>query len=152
MPVLKDILPQSYYQHWCLFSTALATLVQKSIDPLLLPAAERQLTQFVRETSTRYGDRHIGINVHQLLHLVACVRLWGPLWTISGFAFEHMNGYLLSFFSGKTANPRKAMQAVMMTLQQAVAEADLCKQELHPDVRRAFLQMGGLKLMDVETM
>ena len=40
------------------------------------------------------------MNVHLLSHLVYYVRAWGPLWTMSCFAFESLNGELRKHFHG----------------------------------------------------
>ena len=34
------------------------------------------------------------MNAHSLIHIPFFVRQWGPLWTMSAFSFEHMNGFL----------------------------------------------------------
>uniref|UniRef100_A0A1X7V260 Uncharacterized protein n=1 Tax=Amphimedon queenslandica TaxID=400682 RepID=A0A1X7V260_AMPQE len=38
--------------------------------------------------------------MHSLEHIVAVVRLWGPLWSYSMFAFENLNGYLGKTYHG----------------------------------------------------
>ena len=52
------------------------------------------LTQFVKTLEELYGVRMVTLNVHNLTHLVQCVRMWGPLWSWSCFAFESFNGDL----------------------------------------------------------
>lgn len=37
------------------------------------------------------------MNIHSLLHIVDCVRNFGPLWCYSMFSFEAYNGLLKSF-------------------------------------------------------
>ena len=32
--------------------------------------------------------------MHSLEHIVAFVKLWGPLWSYSMFGFENLNGYI----------------------------------------------------------
>ena len=46
------------------------------------------------------GIRYETLNFHLLLHLVPCVRLYGPLWTVSCFPFETANGFLVRCISG----------------------------------------------------
>ena len=43
-----------------------------------------------------YGNQMCVLNMHLLSHMAHFVRLWGPLWTHSAFAFESMNGHLSS--------------------------------------------------------
>ena len=44
------------------------------------------------------GERHMTINIHNLLHLPDVVRNLGPLWSNSCFPFEAANGELLKIF------------------------------------------------------
>ena len=44
--------------------------------------------------------RYVTIKIHQLLHLVECVRHLGPLWAHSCFPFEDLNGRLKKMFHG----------------------------------------------------
>lgn len=38
------------------------------------------------------------MNVHQLRHIVDCIKNWGPLWGYSCFPFESVNGHLKRHF------------------------------------------------------
>jgi len=42
----------------------------------------------------------MSINFHLLVHLVECVREFGPLWTVSCFPFENANGLLVKCITG----------------------------------------------------
>ena len=46
------------------------------------------------------GEKHMTINIHNLLHLPDVVRNLGPLWSNSCFPFEAANGELLKLFHG----------------------------------------------------
>lgn len=113
-----------------------------------LPKAERLLTRFVRKAGELYGQRIYSINLHSLVHLVDCVRWWGPLFTTSAFAFEHMNGYFLSFYAGTSHKPKKALESFSLTHLLHTAETKLNPATLHTDVRKMFYQLGGLKHSD----
>ena len=82
-----------------------------------LQIADALLHQFYAEYENMYGMIfsvrlrdwykliYIGIsavtmNVHLLSHLMYYVRAWGPLWTMSCFAFESLNGELRKLFHG----------------------------------------------------
>lgn len=45
-------------------------------------------------------ERHVPMNVHLLIHICDCVKMWGPLWCYSCFTFETMNGHLKKLFHG----------------------------------------------------
>lgn len=46
-------------------------------------------------------ERSYTHNIHLLTHLCKYVRLWGPLWTHSLFAYENKNGQVKRLFHGK---------------------------------------------------
>lgn len=46
------------------------------------------------------GERHMTINIHNLLHINASVQNHGPLWANSTFEFEDANGELTALFHG----------------------------------------------------
>jgi len=50
--------------------------------------------------SSPLGLRFMSINFHLLVHLVECVREFGPLWTVSCFPFENANGLLVKCITG----------------------------------------------------
>lgn len=56
------------------------------------------------QCATCTEKRYMTIKVHQLLHLVECVRHLGPLWAHSCFPFESFNGRIKRMFHG-TRNP-----------------------------------------------
>jgi hypothetical protein len=48
-----------------------------------------------------YGNQMCVLNIHLLSHMAYFVRLWGPLWTHSAFAFESMNGHIASMIHSR---------------------------------------------------
>ena len=46
------------------------------------------------------AERHMTINIHNLLHIHASVHNLGPLWANSTFDFEDANGELTALFHG----------------------------------------------------
>ena len=100
VPILTDILPAEQLQHFTLLSHAIFILTSDSILPEEIARAETMLVNFVRNFQKLYGVRFMFYNVHQLLHLAADVRILGPLWTHSCFAFEDKNRFLLRFIHG----------------------------------------------------
>lgn len=103
MPIITDkLLPKKYIDHFKLLSTSIYTLLQPSISNDELNITEEKLKRFVREFEEYYGIIHMTMNVHSLLHLVNCVRNYGPLWAFSMFPFESFNGTLKSFVLATT--------------------------------------------------
>lgn len=100
--VTKRLLPKKYIDHFMLLSSAIYTLLQPSISNMELNEVEKKLEQFVCEYEQFYGKVNMTMNVHSLLHLVYCVRNFGPLWAFSMFPFESFNGTLKSFVVAPT--------------------------------------------------
>lgn len=101
--VLKDILPDRFYNHFLLLSEAIYTLSQKEILYSDVRKAIVLLEKFVEDFERLYGIVNMTFNVHQLLHLGECVYRWGPLWVYSTYTFEDNNGNLLKMFNGTQA-------------------------------------------------
>lgn len=59
-----------------------------------------------------YGDQHMIINIHSLLHLPKVVKTLGPLWAHSCFPFECANGELLSLFHGSQAVEKQVIRHI----------------------------------------
>lgn len=100
VPVLATLLKEKYFQHWLLFVSSLFKLLSKPISIDDLDQTEIVLKIFVRNIDDLYGDREYTYNVHQLLHMVLCVKRWGPLYATSAFPFENFNGILAKSVHG----------------------------------------------------
>ena len=57
------------------------------------------VNRFVYEFPGLYGRENMSYNVHQLLHLLSCVHLWGPLLSYSCHQFKNFNG-IFFFLNG----------------------------------------------------
>jgi hypothetical protein len=76
------------FTHFLLLSSAIRILCSSAITNDDLSLADRLLHTFVQTLSQLYGEHVLVFNSHSLLHLVDAVRLTGPLWATSAFAFE----------------------------------------------------------------
>ena len=95
IPVLYNILPDAYYQHYILLCEAkIYILCSSSISPEALNKSTKLLQHFYFKFSTLYSKRYLSCNMHQLLHLVDSVNELGPLFTTSCFDHEDTNGVL----------------------------------------------------------
>ncbi|KAG8174474.1 hypothetical protein JTE90_015746 [Oedothorax gibbosus] len=100
IPSLDNILPAKYVKHIAYLATAVYCLLQKDIEKSDVEEANALLHTFVINFEKLYGKIHMNFNVHLLLHISKCVRVWGPLWLFSAFAFETGNGYLVKLVKG----------------------------------------------------
>lgn len=100
--VLTDVLQSTYLKHWQLLVHAVYHLLRENNTDQILTLCQQMLNKFVKDTKVLYGIQHMSYNVHQISHLVQCVRDCGPLYQSSAFAFENNNQLILRLFSGKT--------------------------------------------------
>ncbi|XP_077491795.1 uncharacterized protein LOC144102383 [Amblyomma americanum] len=98
--VLNNILPRVYYKNWLKLVKVMHFLLADTVAVEKLKEAGRTMYVFVREYQDLYGIAHMTYNTHLLLHLVASVEVWGPLWNYSAYAFEGMNGQLVQLVNG----------------------------------------------------
>lgn len=66
-------------------------------DCVIITIIKKEMTRWSALLS---GERHMAMNVHNLLHINASVRNHGPLWAHSAFEFEDANGELTALFHG----------------------------------------------------
>ena len=99
-PLLKDVLSEEHFAHFCLLIRAVHNLSKDVITEEDLLIAEECLNKFVLSVGALYGGRYMTMNVHSLLHLVDSVRSNGPLFTCNCFVFEDLNGYLMDCIHG----------------------------------------------------
>ena len=79
LPILHDILPQVYWNHYARFVVSIYYLTQQSISDQQLDYCEQSIKQFCSQFESLYGRRYMTANIHLLLHLTECVRELGPL-------------------------------------------------------------------------
>ena len=115
LPVLHDLLPDKYFEHYFYFVRAIYLLLQDSISAAQLTTAEQLLEQFCRSFAKLYQERYATLNVHQLLHLVDNVKDLGPLFTHSCFSFEDKNGFILRLIHGTQFIDSQILTAVSFT-------------------------------------
>lgn len=98
--ILRGILHERYYAHFCTLSAAIYELLAESISVDRLSVIEGTLTKFVCDFEKLYGSYNVTMNLHRVLHIVDSVRYCGPLWATSLFHFEGNNGSLIKYISG----------------------------------------------------
>lgn len=130
LPCLSGILPHQYLDHLSLLSEAIYLLLGDCITEAELCRAEILLKTFYKDFSVLYPGGSCGLNVHNAgMHLVHFVRLWGPFWAWSCFAFEDANAMVLQSVHG-TGNVAhqilKNKEAIAM-LRQAGKTEKVCK-------------------------
>ncbi|KAJ1519780.1 hypothetical protein ONE63_005034 [Megalurothrips usitatus] len=94
--VMHGIVPPKYVGHFCLLSSAMYLLMQKSVSAAQLDQAGKMLVFYVALYQKYFGEEHMTYNIHLLLHVVKSVANLGPLHGyLSCYPFEGKNRYLL---------------------------------------------------------
>lgn len=94
IPVLSDILPARFLNHWICFVQAIYLLSRQSISHNDVNIAHKLLIHFVSNVQMIYGKKYMTFNVHILLHLAQNATRWGPTWAVSTWCFESAIGVL----------------------------------------------------------
>jgi hypothetical protein len=120
-----------------MFTKVLLYLSSSSYESSRLDSCIELLQYFVDQIPVLYTASIIRINIHQLLHLIPDdIKLWGPLWTHSGFTFESMNGILTSFIHGTQKVPKSAIYSLVSMQQLALKYVNISFQD--PMAARLF--------------
>ncbi len=114
LPLLLGVLPLDYFQHFSLLVVTLRMFLSENITASDLKEGKVCLDLFCRKFGSLYGEQHMGINVHSLLHLTSTVEELGPLWAYSCFSFEGVNGLLLKNLHGTQGIALQCMRTYNM--------------------------------------
>jgi len=118
-------LPDKYLKHFLLLVNAVYLLLQDSISPEQLNLADTLLYRFVCEVEILYGPMHMIYNVHCLTHVAKCVKLHGPLWSHSAFAFENCNGSLIKLVKGTKGVPIQIVKRFLLRVSYSLLSSSL---------------------------
>ena len=101
IPCLNGYLDNVYLHHLSLLSEGIHLLLSDAITEEDLVRAETLLDTFYKDFANLYGEGTCGLNVHNIgAHLAFFVRMWGPIWGWSCFAFEDLNAAVLQSVHG----------------------------------------------------
>ena len=98
--ILKNVMNRQYFEHHLLLASGITLLNSASITEIWIQQSKRSLTEQVRRFDVLYEKRNLTCNLHLLLHLPDNIKKFGPLWAVSCFPFENLNGILKSFVHG----------------------------------------------------
>jgi len=86
--VLKDVLPERFYDHFMCLSVAICILVSSKLSAKYHTCAHQLLVYFVEQSKILYGDQFLVYNVHSLIHLSHEAVVHGSLENCSAWKFE----------------------------------------------------------------
>lgn len=96
----KELLPKKYYEHWFLFAYSIHIFMKIKIEEDEFKAASKAMRLHVLEIELLYEEDFMLYNVHLLLHIAYCIKLFGALWAWSTFPYEGYNCVLKGLFKG----------------------------------------------------
>ena len=145
MPILKDVLPTEFFDHWALFVEALYILSKENIKTFEVDYADKLLHDFVARTELLYSKVSMTFNVHLLLHLSRSVYDWGPLWSHNAYAFESGNGDLLKVIHAAKGVHHQVCRRISLQYSMSVLKERVLPSASYC-VRRFFTHTGTSKI------
>lgn len=91
IPLFYKTMKPVYFKHLLLFIIPIEYLLSKTIDRSKLPSIHSSLCNFVKNLENLYDPHILKSSAHELLHLVHCTEVIGPLNQTSCFPFEELN-------------------------------------------------------------
>ncbi|CAN7981165.1 unnamed protein product, partial [Ixodes pacificus] len=86
--VLRELLPDTLYEHFLVLHTAIRILASPKLHIEFNDYAKNLLKYFVQQFGKIYGQNQLVYNVHTLSHLAEQCLKHGPLDGFSAFSFE----------------------------------------------------------------
>lgn len=119
--------------------------------------AEGALFLFVQCFQDLYGLRYCTLNLHQLVHLVDCVKQTGPLFVNNCFIFEDLNGFIVKHIHGTQGIDTQLVNIVVMLKVTPLLYEKHLKTSENDDVHQLYLELSDSVLArhtfqeDIET-
>lgn len=125
VPILKNILPMKYLNHWSLFVKGLAMLMQNSAAKSEVVYADRYLKEFVSGIDNLYGAQNVTFCCHLLTHLKRSVEDFAQPFTHSAFLYESYLNYIKEAVFSSNGVPKQIVKAVQLKVALVKMEAEL---------------------------
>ncbi|XP_018574515.1 uncharacterized protein LOC108906097 [Anoplophora glabripennis] len=125
--VFRKVLPSKIYNNFVCLSIATLILVSKefSANNIFVDYANDLYKHFILNSIQIYGPDFISHNVHNLLHLSECVKLFGCLDSFSAFPFENFMPQLIK-------KVRKVAMPLQQVVRRTIEQRQLGPLELNP--------------------
>ncbi|KAK3926379.1 F-actin-capping protein subunit alpha [Frankliniella fusca] len=114
IPVLKNILPARFLNHWGRLVHSVAVLMQNSVSKTDVAYCSRYLKSFVEEIDILYGTEHVTISIHLLTHLEESIYNYGQPWTHSAFMFESFNHDIKNFVKSSNGMAKQVCKGMQL--------------------------------------
>ncbi|KAL7299388.1 hypothetical protein TKK_0007955 [Trichogramma kaykai] len=112
--ILNESLPDDFVLHFNCLSLATRILCDPAECHRNANNANLQLNYFFDQFKHVYAEEYVTSNVHALIHLTDCVKLYGPLDTFSAFPFENN----MKFMKNLLRKHEKSLQQIHRRLEE----------------------------------
>jgi hypothetical protein len=142
LPVLKNVLPMKFLNHWSLLVHGVAILMQNSVTKSELAYADRYLQQFAAGIDDLYGAENVTFSVHLLTHLQRSTEDFAQPWTHSAFIFESFNSEIKDAVKSSNGAALQISKAMQLKVAVQKLEDDL-KANINPQQQQYLHKMSG---------
>ncbi|QRW13660.1 Transposase family Tnp2 protein [Ceratobasidium sp. AG-Ba] len=121
--VLRNRLPEPYYEHFLLMRDIIILSVQLNITSEQIDELEAMVNRWVTDYEKYYYQYEYDrlpacpLTIHALLHIPYYIRMTGPLWASWAFVMERFCGYLLPAVKNRYQPYRHLDNYIMRTAQ-----------------------------------
>lgn len=137
MVAFKDVLPESYYNHFLLLCCAVRVLSNRKTFISKNSTANAMLRQYVLDFGKLYGEYLISYNVHNLIHLADEVVIQNkPIEDFATWVFESYNCTLKRFGKKQRHYLQQAFNRVSELYNSTLTEK---KKEVYPVIRKEIV-------------
>ncbi|XP_036143526.1 uncharacterized protein LOC114255061 [Monomorium pharaonis] len=118
--VLKDILSPKIYNHFITLSLASSIMISEYYSKFenYISYAHNLMEHFICQSIKIYGPDFVSHNIHNLLHLSDCVKLYGSLDNFSAFPFEN-------YMQQLKKKVRKTSQPLQQIIHRTIEESNI---------------------------
>lgn len=132
--VFKNVLSSESYNNFICLSVATLILASNELYNIesYFEYAHKLFEHFISNSIRIYGSHFISYNVHNLLHLNDCVKLFGPLDSFSAFPFEN-------YMRQITRKVRKTSKPLQQVVRRTYEERNIYASKLDLNEHRKFM-------------
>ena len=110
---LREVISCEESTFWCMFANACKILCKQCITSEENDQAYLLLLSFCNKFQELYGRESCVPNMHMSLHIINCIRDYGPTYAFWCFSFERYNGYMGKYQTNNHAITPQLMRKVI---------------------------------------
>ncbi len=142
-PLMADLMPQKYYDHFLLFVRACRRLSSTMLTKDDFTDCQELLCRFVSQTQELYGKENMDFCVHSMLHLCFYAQMVGPLYTTSCFQYESMMKTIRENLHGVKDFDKQFIRVLKSYKYVSQTEMTLVNQDLPLETKKLFKRFNS---------